>query len=180
MREVVFNVLLIVLLTTVLNSCLPLFPVKANGEHHVHNVNTDEYSDSIQEAIDDLDTVSGHTIQVEAEYNRTEDVVIDKSVYLDGEGRDLTLINGTSGGHVVYVSAPNVKISDFTVNGSSSYEDYSCICAGPNSQNLIVDNCRINNRNLGIYANDTSGVNVTNNIIMEARMLAFVPESVLK
>ncbi|MEQ8676682.1 MAG: right-handed parallel beta-helix repeat-containing protein [Aggregatilineales bacterium] len=64
----------------------------ASGGASAHNVNTGEYFCSIQEAIDDPDTVPGHTIEVDAgTFN--EQVEINKdNLTLQGAGPDQTLL----------------------------------------------------------------------------------------
>ena len=53
----------------------------------VHNVDTGEYFTTIQAAIDDSDTVDGHTIEVSAG-TYFEHVIFDKNLTLKGENRN--------------------------------------------------------------------------------------------
>ena len=68
----------------------------------VHNINTDEHFSTIQSALDDPDTLDGHTIYVlSGTYN--EHITITKSVTLTGEDRDTTIIDGDGSGEVVTI-----------------------------------------------------------------------------
>ena len=85
-----------------------------------------EYS-YIQDAIDNAS--NWDTVFV---YNGTyyENVVIDKSIELIGENRDITKIDGNEMGHVVLIEADLVTISNFTIqhSGNNTYNsgDLSC------------------------------------------------------
>ena len=51
-----------------------------------------------------------------------ENVVVNKSIFLLGENRDTTVIDGYENGNVVYVTADGVTISGFTImNGKDDY-----------------------------------------------------------
>ena len=66
----------------------------------VYNLDTGENFQTIQEAIDDIDTKDGHTIQVEIGIYH-ENVVIHKSINLKGVNRYKTIIDGGENGHVL-------------------------------------------------------------------------------
>jgi len=83
----------------------------------VQNIDTEEYFDHIQTAIDDSDTVDGHTITVAAG-TYYENLVVNKGVTIKGENRDTTIINGSGINKVVFITASNVKMNGFTVTGS--------------------------------------------------------------
>ena len=78
---------------------------------------TEDYPyQTIQEAIDK--TYEGYTIYV---MNGTyyENVVINKTIKLDGEDKTTTIIDGGGLGHVVEVTVPRVRVSGFTIQNSS-------------------------------------------------------------
>jgi parallel beta-helix repeat protein len=82
---------------------------------------------TIQEAINDA--VDGDTVFVYA-YSSPyyENVVVNKSIFLIGEDKDTTIIDGYENGNVVYVTADGVTISGFTIMNSKV--DYFPLYAG--------------------------------------------------
>jgi parallel beta-helix repeat protein len=74
---------------------------------------------TIQSAINDAQ--SGYTIFVYDEGSPYfENLVISKSIYLMGENRDTTVIDGQGMGNVIHVSVDYVNISGFTLQNSGS------------------------------------------------------------
>ena len=86
----------------------------------VHNVDTDEYFLTIQGAIDDPETLNGHTIEVSIGiYNET--VVVDKRLTLIGEDRNTTIIDAQGSGDVIFINADGVEITGFNLTGSGNF-----------------------------------------------------------
>jgi len=87
----------------------------------------------------------GDTIHVwEGDYN--ENVVVNKTLSLIGNGTGNTTIIGTGTGDVVYVNASWVNVTGFTVNNSGS---------NPGDAGIELDNVQ----NCNIYDNNVSGNN---------------------
>ncbi len=128
----------------------------------VTNLDTGEIFTVIQDAIDDPDTLNGHTIAV---YSGTyyENVVIDKSINLIGENRYTTVIDGSNTGSVVTITADEVEISDFTVQHSGTEFHDSGIHLD-SDYNTVTDNI-VTNVYQGIFV-DISGYNtISYNIV---------------
>lgn len=140
----------------------------------VHNVNTGLNYSSIQAAVDASETLNGHTIAVDAG-TYAEIVVVNKSLAINGAGRDVTVIDGGGGGPVIHVLADDVVVSGFEVrNGFLGITvDHSANCLlSDNRVTGIVDfyavyasystNCTIRRNVVG--PNSASGVLVTNSV----------------
>ena len=89
-------------------------PLVALGPGPVHNINTDEYFDTIQGAIDDVDTLNGHTIFVNPG-TYYENIVIDKSIELIGAGKYNTTIDGQNIDDVVKIIIDEVNLCGFRI-----------------------------------------------------------------
>jgi len=142
---------------------------------------------NISDAIDNA--IVGYTIFVfNGTYN--ENVVINKTINLDGENKSNTIINGSGIGDVIVVAAPGVRVSEFTVQNSGtslfdagiktlSLDSYVTIknniiqnsdigiflnYAYEESSNVVKDNLIRNNRQ-GIYVHWANNNNIENNVI---------------
>jgi parallel beta-helix repeat protein len=127
----------------------------------------------IQDAIDDAD--EGDIVFV---YNDSspylENIVIDKSIFLIGENRDSTIINGGGSGNVVFVCSDQVNICGFTMkNGGGGSFDAGLRIESDN--NTIVGNNINLNKMDGVWfyysSNNSFYENIINSNIDDALVL---------
>jgi len=158
-----------IMLTLLLMGMLTLtFNIRpATASLSVHNVDTGEDFAAIQEAIDDTDTLDGHTIFVETG-TYYENAVVDKSLSLIGEDAERTFVDGSKTGYVFRVVSDYVAIRGFTIQNGAHYYPASGIvlvdCSNASIQNNYVVE---NGGGIGLTWASTGNVisrnNITNN-----------------
>ncbi len=119
----------------------------------IRNINTNLTYLTIQSAIDASETLDGHTLIVGSGIYY-ENVHVHKSLFVIGENRLTTIVDGNNIGKVLSISADNVTFSGFTVrNSGSNYPPYGEDCgvyldhvAGCN-----ISNCLVAHNRIGIY-----------------------------
>ena len=130
------------------------YPLMIPYGQSVINLNTGEGFYAIQDAIYDNKTLDGHTIHVYPDVYY-ENLVINKSIALKGNGKDTTLIDGNKSGDVVRIISDGVILSGFTIQNSGlSY-------AGINvsyDNSTIYNNTLIDN-NIGVKLVNQSSSN---------------------
>jgi len=127
------------------------------SEEHPYN--------TIQEAVDVA--YPGYAVFVKnGTYN--ENLVINKTIKLIGENRSNTIIDGNYKDHVILVSAPDVRISGFTIQNSSKGEfDAGIKMLSLDSYVSIINNI-VENNQIGIflnYAYEDSNTLVKDNLV---------------
>jgi len=103
----------------------------------VHNMNTGLGYETIQGAIDANETLNGHSIFVEAG-TYYENVVVNKTIYLEGENRETTIINAGSGVGIKVV-ANDSRISGFTVCNAWGFGPFDGAIVVKGFDNVISD-----------------------------------------
>ena len=158
----------------------------------IKNLDTEEIFLTIQDAIDDVDTESGHTIFVKSDVYH-EHILIEKPINLIGEYNKNTIIDGREFGIVVRINNElkddySVYLTGFTIkNSGNEYTDAGIeVISDENTitKNIIEDNYHgiylkhssddnnisynmiINNNWNGIYVKSVSSIN-DGNIIFE-------------
>jgi parallel beta-helix repeat protein len=134
----------------------------------------------IQDAIDN--TSNGDTVFVYDELSPYyENIVIDKSIILQGENKNTTIIDGNYNDDVVYISADFVHLCDFTIinSGENNFDvgieiisDFNTIfhnCIFDNEgDNLVSGGILINSSSNNtihlnkIYSNNYDGISIIN------------------
>ena len=116
----------------------------------VHNLNTTINYDTIQAAIDAPETLDGHTILVNAG-TYYEHVTITKSIFLLGENRNTTVIDGNGTGTVVQISTDNITVANFaTRNGGHGWPWLDSCIYGNYHSNIKIENNTVTNATNGI------------------------------
>ena len=138
-------------------SVLPKFYVDDDYDSSTPGWQVDHF-DEIQDAIDVAH--SGDRIVVyKGDY---ENIVINKTLDIFGENRDITTINGGGTGDVVTISA-QVNISHFTIKNSGSNQGNAVVKV--NSGNSIITDNIISDGEIGIFVNNSDNNLIYDNII---------------
>jgi parallel beta-helix repeat protein len=109
----------------------------------------------------------GWTVFVKNGYYN-ENLIVNKSINLDGEDKNFTIIDGGGNSHVVTVSKPNVRISDLTIQNSGNNPFEAGIKTLTLDSNVTIKNNIIQDNGIGIflnYAYENSWNIVKNNVI---------------
>lgn len=141
---------------------------------NVTNTNTMEVFCSIQEAIDDAQTLAGHSLVVNAgTYN--EDVTVNKALTIIGAGIDQSYVYGPIGGNgaTFTIASNGIVLDGFTISRiGNTLVDWNN--PGLNTAGIAIQgqgnyaevrNCKLIGNRTGIDINNSNGNNIHNNII---------------
>ncbi|MBN2603712.1 MAG: right-handed parallel beta-helix repeat-containing protein [Candidatus Thermoplasmatota archaeon] len=152
-------------------SPLPKFYVDDDYNASTPGWHTDHF-DKIQDAIDNAS--SGDRIIVyEGLYK--ENLVINKSVYIFGEDKSDTIIDGGNIENVIIINSNNVDISTFTIRNGGKGEKNAAIKINADSCK-IVDNI-ISGGTHGIFIENSDSTTIAYNIIYNNRNGTFLYSS---
>jgi len=129
----------------------------------IENKDTGETFQTIQAAIDDSDTSNGHTIFVPSG-RYYENIVIDKSITLEGENKDETFIIANSLFCTISIVTDEVILKGFTFWNNIEWGHGLKIDHSSNT--LVTNNLVIGNHLYGIWLEDSSYNTITDNEII--------------
>ena len=132
--------------------------VEAATTRYVGGVGFGNYS-KIQDAIDNASI--GDTVRVYAG-TYTENVIVNKTVTLIGNGTTNTIINGGASDDVVFITADWVNITGFKITNSGTNSEDAGIDIG-HANKCKIENCTFPNNERGIRLNFSSNNIIRNN-----------------
>jgi parallel beta-helix repeat protein len=135
----------------------------------------DDYS-KIQMAINSASP--GDTVNVRSGIY-SERIVVDKSVFLIGEDKQTTVLDGSGTGTVVQITSNNVEIANFTIRNAGispwygrGFPDSGFDVEGSND--ITIKNNIVTNATVGIWSYSSSNVVSVNNFISNTTTMGII------
>jgi parallel beta-helix repeat protein len=156
--------------------CLPTvrgsqIEIRASDGYPVHNISTGLNYTSIQAAIDAVETLDGQTILVDSG-TYYEHVTVWKSLFLVGESRNTTIIDGSETGPVVKVAADNVSFANFRVrNGGNLWSPQETDIWANGVSNVLIENNTVTNVSNGIIFHSMHNSSMSRNLAQECNVM---------
>jgi parallel beta-helix repeat protein len=122
---------------------------------------------TIQGAIEAAETLDGHAIEVDAGIYY-EHVSVSKSIFLLGQSRNDTIIDGSGWGPVVTLSADNVSVANFTIRNGGHFWIWQDTCIwGNNLRDVRIENNTLVNASSGIIFYSLQNSSMSHNLAEE-------------
>lgn len=123
---------------------------------------SNSHYDTIKEAYDNAK--EGDTIYVKPGVYYVN-LVIDKPIYLIGENKYTTILDGLYNGYVFFIASDNVFIKDFTIQNTARETGNSVIVLSNSDDSIIMDNIIYSHTEKLVYDNGITMFRSDNNLI---------------
>lgn len=146
------------------------FPIIYVDDDNVHGPWDGSKENPYQQIQDGIDNAhEGYTVFVNSG-TYYENIIVNKTINLDGENKSTTIIDGENNEHVLVISSPHVRISGFTIQNSGSNPFNAGIKTLSLEANITIEDNIIKQNKIGIflnYAYETSWNIIRNNLIQK-------------
>ena len=136
--------------------------VSAQQTSQVHNLSKAEDYETIQQSIDAASV--GDTIYV-GNGTYYEHVVINKPVFLMGENKFSTIVDGGGSGNVISITADNVTVTGFTIQNGGLTLMMGGVYIDHSVNNELIGNI-IRNSEYGVYLSYSSENSIVDNTVL--------------
>ncbi len=145
----------------------PLF-YNYNSYGSVTNLDTSMVFLTIQNAIDDSNTVDGHTLSIDSGTYR-ENIILDKQLTLTNASGATPIVDGMDG-YGVNITANNTVIQNISVTNCSSGLGIYVFNSTHPLENITLDNITVDDANLGVGVDNTTYFNITDSTVFDCPM----------